>query len=253
MILAIDCGNTLIKVGAFDDKGQLVKQCSLKTDEDKSAYEYAVTIKSLLEEYPIITGAIIGSVVPMVTERIKDALNINYKINALILDKTLKTKMPIKLDNPNELGSDMLAAAIGGYRKYQCPVLICDLGTATKLFLVDDKGAFSGGIITSGLGINLKTLVGSTSLLSDVPLSFPKNIIGKNTKDAIQSGILNGHVEMIKGLTNEIEASLPYKVVKILTGGYSKNVYEKIPSFKYEPTLLFEGLYYIYKDNVYEK
>ena len=251
MILVIDCGNSMIKLGLFNCN-ELKETYSIKTDRNKSSDEYAIIIQSLIK-VSSLEGSIISSVVPSLTLLLKEAIKKIFKLNSLIISKSLKTGIPIKIDNPSELGADMLSGAIGAYNKFKEPCLVCDLGTATKIYVVDKNGSFIGGIITSGLGISLKTLVDSTSLLIEVPLIAPSHVIGKNTKDSIQSGIVLGHTYMINEFANKIEKELGYKVKRIVTGGYSSSVINGLHDFIYEKNVVLEGLLEIYKRNSYEK
>lgn len=251
MILVVDCGNSMIKLGLFD-KNKLVDTYLVKTDRNKSSDEYAIIISSLIKEKNI-NGSLISSVVPSLTLILKEAISKVFSLNSLIVSKSLKTRMAIKIDNPSELGADMLSGAIGAYTKFKEACLVCDLGTASKIYVIDKYGNFIGGIITSGLGISLNALVNSTSLLIEVPLIAPKNVIGKNTKDSIESGIVLGHAFMINEFANKIELELGYKVKRIITGGYANSVIKHLDNFIYEKNVVLVGLLEIYKVNSYEK
>lgn len=253
MILTLDCGNTMIKVGLFNEQ-TLEFSFAITTDKNKSSDEYAIVLKTLVTSTHLnVNGAIISSVVPQLTEVLSMAIEKVFKIKPLIVDKNLKTKMPIKIDNPNELGSDLLCGAIGALNMFKGPIVVADLGTATKLYAVDKNGAFVGCVITSGLKACLKSLVSSTSLLLEVPFVFPKNIIGKNTKDSIQSGILNSQKYTVREFANDIEKELGYPVKRIITGGFSKVLEQKLDDFVWVDNLVLYGLNNIYRVNVYEK
>lgn len=246
MILCLDCGNTSIKIGLFED-GILKKVYTLKTDRNKSSDEYALSMSSLIKAK--VEGAIISSVVPLLTLILKDAIKSSFDVDALIVGKKLKTKLPIKIDNPNELGSDMLVGAVGGKDIAECPFIVADLGTATKLYVVDKNGNFIGGVITAGMQISLKALVGSTAQLLETPIIAPSKIVGTNTKDCIQSGIVFGQAYMVSEFARRIEKELGYELNRIVTGGFAKEIKDEIVCFKYDPYLVLKGLYSIYKIN----
>ena len=250
MVLCIDCGNTSIKIGLYDEtKDQIFNKFIIKTLRDKSGDEYAYTFLALIGKETKISGAIISSVVPLLTMELVKGIKRAFKITPLILNKNVKTKMPIKIDNPNELGADLLAGAVAAKNKYGYPLVIADLGTATKLFVVDKSGALSGGIITCGMESSLKALVSDTSQLIETPLVEPLKIIGKNTKDCIQSGIVNGQAFMVSEFARRIENELGYGLKRVLTGGFAKEISNQIVCFNYEENLVIDGLYLIYKIN----
>lgn len=248
MILAVDVGNTLVKLGLFDGD-ELKHTFKINTNRDFSSDEYAKKIKDLMNDVKI-DGAIISSVVPLLTNVIKMAIEKIYGIESLVVNKNLKTKMPLKLDNPSELGSDLLAGAIGAIKKYKYPLVVADFGTATKMYVVDKNGAYIGGMISSGMKINLEALVKSTSLLMQTPIEAPKNVISKNTKDCIQSGIVYGQAFMVSEFARRMEKELGYELERVLTGGFGEVIKEQIVCFHFEPNLCLEGLYEIYKLNI---
>jgi type III pantothenate kinase len=247
MVLTVDIGNTLIKLGVFD--GDSLKNIfKMNTNRNLSSDEYAKEIYELIR-LEKLDGAIISSVVPLLTYVLVEAIKRAYKIESLVVNKNLKTKLPIKIDNPNELGSDLLCGAIGALSKYKAPLVVADLGTATKMFIVDKNGNLIGGMITSGMKISLQSLVNNTSQLIETPLEKPKHIISKNTKECIQSGIVYGQAFMVSEFARRMEKELGYELNRVLTGGFSEVIKDQIVCFNYEPTLTLEGLHEIYKLN----
>lgn len=252
MVLCVDCGNTMIKF-ALIENGQIIKSFQIRTLKDRSDDEYAYSFSSLIKSDVKVEGAIISSVVPLLTAVLFNAIKRSFNIVPMIVGKELKTKMPIKIDNPSELGSDMLIGALAARAKFGNSVLIADLGTATKIYVVNDKGAFIGGAITCGMEVSLKGLVSSTSQLLETPMVVPNKIIGKNTKDSIESGIVYGQAFMIKEFAKEMEQECGYKLTKVLTGGFSKIIKNILNDFNYDEDLCLEGLYEIYKMNEVKK
>ena len=246
MILALDCGNTMIKVGVYEGK-TLKSHFKIRSDRNKSYEEYAIMFKNYISEK--IDGAIISSVVPILTDICVLIIKNLYDVEPLIVGKGIKTKMSIKIDNPSELGSDMLCGAIGAFSKYNEPLLVADLGTATKIYVVDKNKSFIGGIITAGMESSLKGLVGSTSLLHEVSFNLPSKIICKNTKDCIQSGIINSQIFAIKEFAKEMEKELGYSLKKVISGGFSEVIKEKLPEFDYIEHVVLDGLVEVYYAN----
>ena len=246
MILCLDCGNTRIKIGLFEGN-ELKKSLSIKTDRTRSSDEYAMSFSSLIKQE--VTGAIISSVVPLLTDTIFYALKTAFNVNALVVSKKLKTKLPIKTDNPVEVGSDLIAGAIGAKLSTPLPFIVADLGTATKLYVIDKNGAFIGAIITAGMEISLKALVQNTSQLLETPIEAPSKIIGKNTKDSIQSGIVYGQAYMVSEFARRIEKELGYELNRVLTGGFADRIKDEIVCYNYDPYLVLRGLNYIYQIN----
>ena len=247
MIICVDVGNTSIKCGTYDND-TLIDFFVIDTNKSRSSFQYEKIFEPFLAKIQI-RGGIISSVVPSLTLIIKKALEKFVEGEIFVLNKTLKTRIPIKIDNPNELGADMLAGAVGAIKKYGSPVVVADLGTATKLYVLSKEGAFIGCVIYCGLMTSLKGLVSNTSQLLEVPLETSKTILGKNTKTSIQSGILNGQVYQAREFANELEDELGYKVERILSGGCSSYIKNKLNEFHYEPYLVLDGLNEIYKIN----
>ena len=247
MVLTIDCGNTLIKIGVFENDS-LKSVYKIKTNLNKSCDEYASEIKALINQSNV-DGAIISSVVPLLTKELQEAIYKAYKVEALVINKTLKTKLSLKIDNPSELGADMLCGAVGSLRKYKFPLVVADLGTATKMYVIDKNGNYIGGMISSGMRINMEALVSRTAQLMTTPIEAPNKIISKNTKECIQSGIVYGQAFMISEFARRMEKELGYELERVLTGGFSSVIKDQVVCFHYEPDIVLEGLYEIYKLN----
>lgn len=158
MILAVDIGNSNIVLGCFDEN-EILFEDRLSTDRDSTVLEYAVIIKTSLEmhhlEYEQITGAIISSVVPSVTENVQQAIFRLIGQQAMVVSPGMKTGLNILLDDPKQLGSDRVADAVGAIGEYPCPLIIVDMGTATTISVIDGQKNFMGGMIIPGLQVSL--------------------------------------------------------------------------------------------------
>ena len=253
MILAIDIGNTNIVVGCFDEDNIILRE-RISTNHTATELEYASTIKTAFEMNGIdpkgITGAIISSVVPAVTGNVKSAIEKFLGIRALVIGPGIKTGLSIVIDNPSQLGSDLVVDAVAGLSEYPAPMIIIDMGTATTLSVINSKKEYIGGMIVPGLVISHDALISRTSQLSKIALEKPKKVIGSNTIDCIKSGLLYGNAGMLDGLIERINESLGEKCTVVATGGLSTVV---TPLCKNEITvdedLLLKGLKVIYSKN----
>lgn len=252
MILLLDLGNTNLCIGIYQNQTLI---CDFRTDSDlnRSSDMYAELIKGFILNSNLslkdFEGAILASVIPSLTDVICHAVRKIINKNCLILNKGIKTSLPIHIDNPNELGADLVADCVGAISKYGYPCIICDLGTANKLLVVDNNGNYIGGIISPGIRTASKALTKNTALLQDISYKAPKSVIGKNTPDSLNSGSIYGTIASIEGLTNMIEKELGYKTRHILTGGNSALIYQHIHNYEHDMFLIFEGLYQIYLKN----
>ncbi len=248
MILCLDCGNTLIKCGIYD-KDELKQFFTLDSKLSKSSSEYEIIFKNIIKDGFKIDGAILSSVVPLLSTPLTKAIKSLFNVDTMLITKAIKTGINIKIDYPNELGNDMLCGAVGAKAKYPIPCVVADLGTATKMYVVDKDGSFIGGIITCGMEVSMKALDNSTSLLTEVNLKAPKKIIGKNTIDCIKSGIIFGQAYMISEFARRMEKELGYSLNRIITGGFASEIKDQVVCFSYDEHLVLDGLNYIFKIN----
>lgn len=253
MILAIDIGNTNIVVGCCEDnKVSFVERIS--TNHSSTELEYAISLKTILELYNIdfaaIDGAIISSVVPAVTTTMKRAVKKITGNNALIIGKGVKTGLDIVIDNPSQLGSDLIVDAVAGIEEYGAPLIIFDLGTATTISVVNKNKQYIGGVIMPGMGISLNAMVSGTSQLPRISLDEPGDVIGTNTINSMKSGILYGTASSMDGMIERIKAEIGECTV-VATGGLAGSV---VPLCKNEiildDELLLKGLMRIYNMNI---
>lgn len=252
MLICVDIGNTHIVLG-FYQKDQLLKSFRLKTDANTTEDEYGVKLLDILDFLNVssqdIDAAIISSVVPALDSLIERAMIQYLKTTPVFVGPGLKTGIAIKIDDPRQLGADLLVGAVAAIHKYGAPVIIVDMGTATTLSVVNDKNEFLGGIILPGVLSSFESLVKSTSKLESVRFEEPKNFIGKNTMNSLQSGMIYGQSAMIDGLIRKIKQEVgPAQVV--LTGGISRRIVSFLEEkVIYDSDLILEGLYLLYKMN----
>lgn len=255
MLLAVDIGNTNILFGIFNND-ELILKARLKTDSSRTFEQYALEIKGICDMNSItldnITASILSSVVPDVTWLIKNAIRFLTGHIPSDIKKDIEAGLQINIDNPTQLGADFIACAVGAINQYSYPCLIADLGTATKISIIDENGAFIGAIITAGVGISLSALSGSASLLPKIDIDV-KNCppFGTNTVTSMQAGIIHGTASMLDGMCDRIEDALGKNVNNVIvTGGLAKNISSYCKrEVSYEPDLILYGLKDIYKNN----
>ena len=253
MILAIDVGNTNIVIGCMEEDRVLFTE-RLSTDSVKTSLEYAILFRVALDLHRIdvndLEGTVISSVVPPITPVIKTAIRKITGKKALVLGPGTKTGLSIRIDDPSSVGADLVAGAVGALAKYRPPLVVIDMGTATTLSVVDREGNYLGGSIMPGLRLNLSSLVSEASMLHGISLDIPKRAIGRNTVDAMRSGLVLGHAAMIDGLLDRMEEEMGEKMTAVATGGLAQSV---IPVCRHEirldNTLLLTGLKVIYDKN----
>lgn len=254
MLLTIDAGNTNITMGAFEgDELRFVSR--LATERARTQDQYAVELKNIFSLYAIdpsaLSACILGSVVPELTAALCGAVQRVTGTRPMVLSPGVRTGLNIKTDNPAEVGADLVAGAVGALAEYEMPCLVLDLGTATKISVLDRTGAFCGCTISPGVSISLEALSSRTSQLPSISFKTPASVIGRNTVDSMQSGIVFGVSTMLDGMCDKIETELGERVQSIVaTGGLSgdivKNCCRKVII---NPNLVLEGLRYIYLKN----
>ncbi len=260
MNICIDVGNSTISLGIFKEN-KLYKKLTFTTDTLKTDDEYSSllvhALKQIEIDYKDVDGVIYSSVVPPINQPLKSALKRIFKKEIVTIEPGTKTGLIIRVDNPNEIGNDLIADLVGAKEKYGYPLLIADLGTASKILLIDKNGVFNSCVIMPGLSISAQTLSSKAALLPEVSLDAPKTILAKNTVEAMNAGIVFGHAEMILGLARRYEKELGYSCKKILTGGgaiFLKDILKE--DFYYDRDVCLEGLNVILRKNggaYYEK
>lgn len=253
MLLTIDIGNTNMNIGLFDGE-LLAMSARLATERQKTDDQFAVEFLNIFKIYNIdfnnIMGAVISSVVPEITVHVKNAVQKLIGKNVIVLSPGVKTGLNISIDNPAQLGADLAAGAVGAANEYPLPAFVIDLGTATKIYAIDENKSFRGCMIAPGVAISLQALTNTSSLLPAISLEPPKKACGTNTIESMQSGIVLGTASMIDGLLDRFAEELGEPKTIIATGGLSHFI---SPVCKreiiYDGDLVLKGLKAIYNKN----
>ena len=204
MILTIDIGNTNIVMGCFH-KDQLLFLERFSTEQDSTSLEYATIIREMLDLHEItpaqIRGGIISSVVPSVTNTVREAAEKFTGARMLVVGPGIKTGIKLAVDDPAQQGSDLIVGAVAGVHSYPVPQIIIDMGTATTVSVINRDKAYIGKMILPGVAVSLNALSGKAAQLPYISLEKPKKLIGSNTVDSMKSGILYGNAGALDGLT----------------------------------------------------
>jgi len=253
MLLAIDIGNSHITLGGYEEE-TLRFMAHLVTETRRTDDQYAIELNDIMMLYRIntheIDGVIICSVVPELCSTLKSAV---YKVTGIVpmvLGPGVKTGLNILIDNPAQLGGDLVAGAVSAISKFSMPCIIFDLGTATTISVIDKNGNFIGGMICAGVGITLEALTTRTALLPHVSIEKPATMIGKNSIDSMQSGLIIGTAAMLDGMAERIEKELGVSASLVATGGLAPIVVSNCcRNITLCENLLLDGLKIIYDKN----
>ena len=253
MNVCIDVGNSTIGIGIFENN-QLVERMVVNTDprftEDEFYQLFKKPFSNLLSSGKKIDNIIFSSVVPQVNLPLLNALKKLSAIEPLLIGPGTKTGLSIKVDNPLEIGNDLIADLVSAKEKYGYPCLIADLGTASKILLLDKTGTFTSCLIMPGLTLSAVSLSNKAALLPEVSLIAPSSVMAKNTLGAMNAGIVYGHADMITGLIKRYEKELGYPCKHILTGGGAIYIKEIVKDdFIYDQNLNLDGLNIIINKN----
>ena len=255
MNICVDVGNSTIGIGIYKNN-VLIERMIFNTDIRLTEDEFYHLFKKQFNELNLpnekVDNIIYSSVVPPINLSIINTLKNIFKIDPLLINVNTKTDLGLKVDNPiEEIGNDLIADLVGAKSKYGYPCLIADLGTASKILLLDKDGDFASCLIVPGLTLSANSLSNKAALLPEVSLIAPKSIVAKNTLAAMNAGIVYGHADMITGLINRYEKELGYSCKHILTGGGAVYVKEILGSdFIYDKNLNLDGLNIIINKNI---
>lgn len=253
MILAIDIGNTIITVGGVEGE-TIVFQCRVNTDRVKTSDQYCIDMKTMLEIYNVdparIEGCIISSVVPPVLNSVRTALKKLTGLEALVVGPGIKTGLNILLENPGQIGADLVAADVAALKELKPPMVVIDMGTATTMSVLDENGSHLGGCVIPGVKISLEALTGQAALLPGISLDSPRKAIGRNTADAMRSGVMLGSAAMIDGMIDRFSEELGCRLTAVATGSIARFI---VPLCRHEilwdKDLIIKGLAILYRRN----
>jgi type III pantothenate kinase len=258
MLLTIDVGNTQTVLGLFEGD-EVIEHWRINTDPRRTADEIAVVLQGLVQQSPLlaetdISGIALCSTVPSVLHEMREMCRRYYgDVSAVIVEPGVKTGVPVRMDNPKEVGADRIVNALAAVHTHGGPAIVVDFGTATTFDAVSAKGEYVGGAIAPGIEISIDALSSRGAQLHKIELVRPRSVIAKNTVEALQSGIIFGFAGQVDGIVERMSEELvddPEEVTVIATGGLAPLVLEESRSIDvFEPWLTLIGLRLIYERN----
>lgn len=257
MILVMDVGNTNIVLGIYKEK-DLIYSWRLSTSKDKTSDEYGIQIMQLFDFAQVkkgeITAVVISSVVPPLMNALEDMTFKYFGHKPLIVGPGVKTSMPIRYDQPREVGADRIVNAVAAYELYGGPLIVVDFGTATTYDAISEQGEYLGGAIAPGIGISTEALYTRAAKLPRIELLKPKSIIGKNTVSSMQAGIVYGFIGQTNDIIARMKKELGGKAYVVATGGWAGLVSSESKSVDVvNADLTLLGLRIIYERNKSEE
>ena len=246
MLLALDVGNTNVTIGVYDGE-ELLFVSRMATDSARMEDQYAIELLDILGLHKVdreaITGAVLSSVVPKLTEYISAAVKRIFGFRPLVVSYESLEGLKISIRHPETTGPDLIAGYVAAKELYGCPCIVIDMGTATTITVIDKEGALLGGGIVPGVGISLDALTSRAALLSSISLDTPAHVIGRDTVECLQSGMVYGTASMLDGFCDRIEEELGYPCRVVATGGLAGQVVRCCRRrVELSDTLLLDGL-----------
>ena len=248
-LLCADIGNSHTTIGLLDD-GDVVDHWRVATDERRTADEWGVLLKSLLNDSPVpgaLRGVSVCATVPAVLHEWRDMLRMYHgDVPQVIVEPGVRTGVPVLMDNPREVGTDRIINALAASQLFGGPAIVVDFGTATTFDVVSVRGEYVGAVTAPGIEISVDALAAAGAQLHKVELVRPRSVIAKNTVEALQSGVLYGFASQVDGIVGRMTEELrmtPGDLTVIATGGLAPLVVEECSVFtEHEPWLTLIGL-----------
>jgi type III pantothenate kinase len=251
MLLAIDAGNTNIKLGLFQG-AELLANWRLATDRSRTADEYGNDVRGLFAGIDVkqVEAIVITCVVPQLHDTLRMMSERYLELTPLFVDHTTTTGLTILYDNPSELGADRIVNAVAAVEKYGAPCVVIDFGTATTFNAINSKREYLGGIIAPGLMTAADALFARAARLPRVAIERPKNVIGRSTVEAMQSGIFHGYVNLVEGLLEDVTQAMHETPKVIATGGLARVIGDALHFvYQFDQNLTLDGLRIVYEKN----
>ncbi len=254
MLFCIDVGNTNIVLGVLD-QDNIVGHWRIRTEKDATSDELGIMICNLFQASEVsmqeIDDIIISCVVPPLLNALEGLSKRYFNIKPMVVGRGLKTGMPIRYDNPKEVGADRIVNSVGAYEKHKCGLIIVDFGTATTFDCVSEDGAWIGGAISPGVFISSEALFAKASKLPRIEIfSVPKNVIAKDTIGAMNVGIVYGYAGLVDGIVTRIKSEIGHEVKVIATGGIAPLIAKESKTIDFiDDNLTLDGLKILYERN----
>jgi len=254
MLLAIDTGNTQTHIGIFK-RDRLVAQWRTSTEPRRTADELALILEQFLSFQGLsfsreVTGVVIGSVVPALTTALREMVGRYFHFEPVVVEAGIRTGLPIRTDNPREVGADRIVNAVAALELVGPPAIVIDFGTATTFDAISERGEYLGGAIVPGIEVSADALFRSAAQIQKVELVVPDDVIGRSTSEAVRAGVLFGAAATVDGMVERMAKSLGGHASVLATGGLAARVLPACnTAIRHEPDLTLIGLRLLYDRN----
>jgi type III pantothenate kinase len=251
MLLCVDIGNTNTVLALFEDD-KIVQSWRVKTDPHATADELGLLFRGLLAEDNVdITGAAACSTVPAALRSLRSMLGRYYRsVPTVVVEPGTRTGVPLAIDNPKEVGADRVVNTLAAHTLYGGPAVVVDFGTSTNFDVVSAKGEFLGGVIAPGIEISVEALAARAAQLRKVELVKPPRVVGKNTVECLQAGVVYGFAGQVDAVVRAITAEIGELTAVVATGGLAAVVLSECTTVTHhEPMLTLLGLQQIFARN----
>ena len=254
MLFCIDVGNTNIVMG-LADKGRILKHWRIRTEREVTPDEMGVLVNNLFQSADMrladVKNTIVSCVVPPLLNTIVEFSRRYFNITPMIVGPALKIGMPIRYDNPKEVGADRIVNAVGAYEKYHTALVLIDFGTATTFDYISQDGAYIGGAIAPGVMISCEALFQKASKLPRVEIFVrPEQVIARDTINSMNAGIIYGYAGLVDGIVNRMKKESKENPTVIATGGLAPLIYDVSETIDHlEEFLTLNGLISIFSKN----